>query len=195
MKRPRFELRAALYARVSKADQKTIPAQLDELQAYARCRGWYVASQWAEVGSGAKTRAMREFILLAARRREVDVVLVWKLDRWGRSLADLAGTLAELTALGVAFVSVTEALDFTTPAGRALAGMLSVFAEFERDILRERTCAGLERARKNGIHIGRPRTAWLERTKARKLAAEGLSISEIARRCKIARSSVRRCLA
>ncbi len=74
----------------------------------------------------------------AARRREIDAIVVWRLDRWGRSLADLVSTLHELQALGVGFISLHEALDFTTPTGRALAGMLAVFAEFEREILRER---------------------------------------------------------
>ena len=74
----------------------------------------------------------------AARRREIDVVLVWRLDRWGRSVADLLSTLQELEHLGVGFVSLTEALDLTTPVGRAMAGLLAVFAEFEREILRER---------------------------------------------------------
>ena len=86
-------------------------------------------------------------LLDAARRREIDVVLVWRLDRWGRSVADLLSTLQELEHLGVGFVSLTEALDLTTPAGRAMAGLLAVFAEFEREILRERVRAGLAHAR------------------------------------------------
>jgi hypothetical protein len=91
-----------------------------------------------------------------ARRREIDVVLVWRLDRWGRSVTDLLATLQELEHLGVGFVSLTEALDLTTPAGRAMAGLLAVFAEFEREILRERTRAGLAHARQNGKRLGRP---------------------------------------
>jgi DNA invertase Pin-like site-specific DNA recombinase len=86
----------------------------------------------------------------AAPRREIDAVLVWRLDRRGRSVADLTATLQELEHLGVGFVSLTEALDLTTPAGRAMAGLLAVFAEFERDILRERVRAGLARAQQNG---------------------------------------------
>ena len=83
----------------------------------------------------------------AARRREIDVVLVWRLDRWGRSVTDLLATLQELEHLGVGFVSLTEALDLTTPAGRAMAALLAVFAEFEREILGERVRAGLAHAR------------------------------------------------
>jgi len=82
-------------------------------------------------------------LLGAARRRELDVVVVWRLDRWGRSLVDLVTTVQELAALKVGFVSLSEALDMTTPSGRALAGMLAVFAEFERDILRDRVEAGI----------------------------------------------------
>ena len=88
--------------------------------------------------------------------------MVWRLDRWGRSVADLMATLRELTELGVGFVSLTEALDLTTPTGRAMAGMLAIFAEFEREILRERVRAGIAQARKEGRPHGRPRTASLK---------------------------------
>ena len=94
----------------------------------------------------------------AARRREIDAIVVWRLDRWGRSLADLVGTLHELQSLGVGFISLHEALDFTTPTGRAMAGMLAVFAEFEREILRERVKAGIAQARRRGTRHGRPPT-------------------------------------
>jgi putative DNA-invertase from lambdoid prophage Rac len=99
--------------------------------------------QVRDVGSGAAQRQAREKLLEAARRREIDVVVVWRLDRWGRSATDLLATLQELEHLGVGFVSLIEALDLTTPAGRAMAGLLAIFAEFEREILRERTRAGL----------------------------------------------------
>ena len=89
----------------------------------------------------------------SARRREIDVVLVWRLDRWGRSVADLLATLQELEHLGVGFVSLTEALDLTSPAGRAMAALLAVFAEFEREVLRERVRAGLAHARQNGKRL------------------------------------------
>ena len=108
-----------------------------------------------------RKREAREKLLEAARRREIDVVLVWRLDRWGRSVTDLLATLQELEHLGVGFVSLTEALDLTTPAGRAMAGLLAIFAEFEREILRERTRAGLAQARQNGKRLGRPVTAGL----------------------------------
>ena len=109
-----------------------------------------IAVQIKEVGSGAAERELREKLMAAARRREIDVVLVWRLDRWGRSLADLVVTLKELAELGVGFVSLTEALDLTTPTGRAMAGLLSVFAEFEHEILRERIRAGIAEAQAEG---------------------------------------------
>src|SRR5579872_2072281 len=135
--------RAGLYARVSTNDQQTLPMQSRVMREYAARRGWTIAMQVREVGSGAAKRESREKVLAAARRREIDVVLVWRLDRWGRSVTDLLATLQELEHLGVGFVSLTEALDLTTPVGRAMAGLLAVFAEFEREILRERTKAGL----------------------------------------------------
>ena len=126
-KQPKM-FRAGLYARVSTNDQQTLPMQTRAMREYAARRGWTIAVQVREVGSGAVKREAREKLLEAARRREIDVVLVWRLDRWGRSVTDLLATLQELEHLGVGFVSLTEALDLTTPAGRAMAGLLAVFA-------------------------------------------------------------------
>jgi DNA invertase Pin-like site-specific DNA recombinase len=131
-------MRAALYARVSTHDQHTLAMQMDALQEFAIRHGWTVTETVEEIASGAQDNCpQRQALLIAARRRQLDVMLVWKLDRWGRSLVDLMTTLRELMALGVGFVSLTEALDLTTPAGRAFAGFLAVFAEFERDFMRE----------------------------------------------------------
>jgi putative DNA-invertase from lambdoid prophage Rac len=151
--------RVGLYARVSTHDQQTLPLQMRAMREYAAKRGWTIAVQIKEVGSGAAERELREELMAAARRREIDVVLVWRLDRWGRSLVDLVVTLKELAELGVAFVSLTEALDLTTPTGRAMAGLLSVFAAFEHEILRERIWAGIAEARLQGKHLGRP-VSW-----------------------------------
>jgi putative DNA-invertase from lambdoid prophage Rac len=109
-------------------------------------------------------------------------------------VADLLATLQELNHLGVGFVSLTEALDLTTPAGRAMAGLLAVFAEFEREILRERVRAGLAHARQSGKKLGRPVTAGLQAGQVRKLYRAGVSKAEIARRLHIGRTSVRRIL-
>jgi DNA invertase Pin-like site-specific DNA recombinase len=186
--------RVGLYARVSTEDQQTLPMQNRAMGEYAVRRGWTVAMQVNEVGSGTAHREARERLMEAARRREVDVVLVWRLDRWGRSVTDLLATLQELDHLGVGFVSLTEALDLTTPAGRAMAGLLAVFAAFEREILQERTRAGLANARQNGIRLGRPMTAGLQAAEIRKLHRAGVAKAEIARRLKIGRTSVRRIL-
>ena len=133
---PDKSMRVGLYARVSTHDQKTLPLQLEAMRRYAADRGWTVASEVQEVGSGAKDRPQRALLLKAARRRDIDAILVWKLDRFGRSLPDLVMTLRELLDLGVAFVSLTEGFDLTTATGRAMAGMVSVFAEFERELLK-----------------------------------------------------------
>jgi len=187
-------LRAGLYARVSTHDQQTLPLQIHAMRDYAAKRGWSLVAQIKEVGSGASQRELRESLLATARRREIDVVMVWRLDRWGRSVADLVSTLQELQHLGVGFVSLTEALDLTTPAGRAMAGLLAVFAEFEREILRARVRAGLAHAREKGQCLGRPQTAALHASQVWNLYRAGVSKAEIARRLQIGRTSVRRIL-
>ena len=179
-------LKVGLYARVSTHDQQTLPMQLSAMRAYARRRGWKVVVEEKEVGSGAKTRPKREEILKSARRRDLDAIVVWLLD--------LIGTLQELHAVGVGFVSLTEALDMTTPGGRALAGMLAVFAEFERDILRDRVKAGIAQARKEGRPHGRPATVVRHTAEIRSLFKSGVSKRQIAARLAISRASVRRML-
>jgi putative DNA-invertase from lambdoid prophage Rac len=193
-RKPAKMFRAGLYARVSTNDQQTLAMQNRAMREYVARRGWTVALQVREVNSGAVRREAHEKLLEAARRREIDVVFVWRLDRWGRSVTDLLATLQELEHLGVGFVSLTEALDLTTPAGRAMAGLLAIFAEFEREILRERTRAGLAHARQNGKRLGRPATAALHAAEIRKLHRAGVSKSEIARRVQTGRTSVRRIL-
>ena len=183
-------LRVGLYARVSIHDQKTLPLQLTAMRDYAEKRSWAVAVEVQDVGSGATTRPQRETLIEAARRREIDCVLVWRLDRWGRSLVDLVNTLQELNALDVGFVSLCEALDLTTPSGRALA----VFAEFERDILRDCVEAGIDQARKDGKPHGRPMTAGKLVPEMKQLRKDGLSKREIAKRLGISRTSVIRWL-
>jgi putative DNA-invertase from lambdoid prophage Rac len=186
---------AGLYARVSTHDQQTLPMQLAAMRDYAQKRGWEVAIEIKDVGSGATLRQKREELMAAARRRDIDLVVVWRLDRWGRSLVDLVNTLQELSSLKVGFVSLSEALDLTTASGRALAGMLAVFAEFERDILRDRVKAGIAQARKEGRPHGRPPSVALQLPKIQQLFRKGLSKREIAKRLGASRSSVRRLLA
>jgi putative DNA-invertase from lambdoid prophage Rac len=144
------------------------------MREYAARRGWMIAPQVKEVGSDASQRQLREKLLEAARRREIDAVLVWRLDRWGRSVTDLLATLQEPEHLGVGFASLTEALDLTTPAGRAMAALRAVFAASEREILGERVRAGLAHARQNGKRLGRPATATMRADRVRKLRRSGL---------------------
>lgn len=186
---------AALYARVSTQDQQTLKLQINEMRRYCRHRNWEVVLEIQEVGSGANSeRPKRCELLIAARQKKIDVIVVWKLDRWGRSLLDLIHTLQELQELVIGFVSITEALDLTTPTGRAMAGMLGVFAEFEREILKERIKAGIHQAQKDGKHCGRPASAKAKSKTIVTRYRRKESLSEIARGEGISRSSVRRIL-
>ena len=194
-RKPSKMFRAGLYARVSTLDQQTLPSQMRAMREYAAARGWAIALQVKEVGSGAAQRELREKLIAAARRREIDAVLVWRLDRWGRSLADLVTTLKEFAELGVGFVSLTEALDMTTATGRAMVGLLAVFAQFEHDLLRERVRSGLAEAKLKGKRLGRPPTVGVHAALVRKFFCAGVSKAEIARRLSLPRTSVRRILA
>src|SRR5271154_4177130 len=187
-------VRVGLYSRVSTHDQQTLPLQLAAMTEYVTRRGWTITVQIEDIGSGASVRPRREELLRAARRRDIDLILVWRLDRWGRSLIDLINSLQELTALGVGFASITEALDLTTPGGRAMAGMLAVFAEFEREILRDRVRAGIAQAQLLAKPHGRPASARRHLEEARSLRQEGVSKRAIAKRLGFSRSSVRRLL-
>ncbi len=187
-------MRVALYARISTKDQNTLPMQIKAMRSLAKQRNWTVVMAVKEVASGASNRPDRETVLNAARKKKIDAVIVWKIDRWGRSLSDLVATLKELTELGISFVSVTEFFDLSTTTGKAMAGMLSVFSEFERDILRERIKAGIAQAIKKGRPHGRPRSALKHTAKINELYSKGLTKAEIARKLKIGRTSVIRIL-
>ena len=168
--------------------------QISAMREYAERRGWTIAASIEDIGSGAKERPKRQALIKLARQRQVDVILVWRLDRWGRSLVDLIGSLQELSESGIGFVSITEALDLTTPAGRALAGMLAVFAEFERDILRERVRSGIAQAKKRGKILGRPRTIDAKSAEIHRLFSEGVNKHQIAKRLHLSHGSVFRTL-
>lgn len=187
-------VRVGLYARVSTHDQQTLSMQLSAMEEYAIRRGWKIVLHIEDIGSGASKRPLRDEVLSAARRRDIDIVLVWRLDRWGRSVVDLLNTLQELQAIGVGFVSLSEALDFTTPSGRAMAGMLAVFAEFEREILRDRVKAGIADARRRGKPHGRPATARAKAEEVRELFSHNPSKRKIAKQLGIGRTSVTRIL-
>lgn len=186
--------RVAIYARVSTSDQQTLPLQLKAMREFAKHREWQIVKEVQEKDSGAKKLPLRQEVLQAAKRREIDTIIVWKLDRWGRSLVNLVNELNELNTLGVGFVSLTEALDFTTPSGKAMAGMLAVFAEFERDMLRERVKAGIAHAREKGGKHGRPAISEKKKEKIRELYKAKNNFSQIARKVKVSRTTVRRIL-
>ena len=187
-------MRVAIYARISTNDQNTIPMQIKKCSEYAKARGWTVSHIIKDIASGAKQRPQRDDILKLARKRELDTIIVWKLDRWGRSTSDVVSSLEELRELNVKFVSITEALDFSTAMGRAMSGLLSVFAEFERELIRERVKAGLEQARSRGIRLGRPPLVQLKEKEIRAHLKKTKNISETARKFKISRRSVARVL-
>lgn len=184
-------MRVALYARVSTKEQNTLPMQMKAVKMLARQRKWSVTMAVSEIASGRAARPEREAIMIAARRRKIDAIAVWKVDRWGRSLSDLISTLEELSLLGVSLVSATESFDMTSPAGKAMVSMLSVFSNFERDMLGERIKAGIRASKKKH---GRPRTALRHAPKVRRLYEDGMTKAAIARKLGIGRTSVIRIL-
>ncbi len=183
-------MKAAIYARVSTVDQEP-ENQLQELRRYIAARGWTAATEYVDRGvSGAKDRRPALDQLLAdAKRRRFDVVVCWRLDRLGRNLKHLITLLEELQALGVAFVSLAEGIDATTPAGKLQMHILWAIAEFERERIRERVKAGLQRARAQGTRLGRPRAAVpIERVQG----VAGLPLGQAARTLGVSRSTVKR---
>ncbi len=187
-------MRVAMYVRVSTEEQNTA-MQERELREYAARRDWEV-TLYSDQATGTNTdRPQFQKMMREVRAGKVDTILVWKLDRIFRSLRDLVRTLAELRDLGVAFVSLKESLDLTTPTGQLLCHLLGAFAQFEAAMIRERTAAGRARAKANGVRFGRPldyRKVDYEAVK--RLFANGKGPSAIARELKIARTSVYRVL-
>ena len=185
-------MRTALYARVSTTDQ-TCEMQLRELREYAARRGWQVVGEYVDTGwSGAKaSRPELDRLMQDARRRRFDAVLVWKLDRWGRSVADCVRSLQELASLGVRFLAVTQNLDTdqSNPMSRFLLHILAAVSEFEREMIRERVVAGIRNARTKGKTLGRPKRA-IRRDEALRLRASGLSYRQIAARLELPFSTV-----
>jgi DNA invertase Pin-like site-specific DNA recombinase len=175
--------RIALYARVSDPrDGRQHPElQLGELRDYAAQRRWPVLCEYVDRITGSKdSRPHLNRMMSDARHRRFDLVLVWKLDRLGRSLRHLVNTLAEFEALGIALVSMRESLDPTTPMGKAMFGMIGVMAEFERGLISERVTAGMRHAKSKGIHVGRPRVE-VSAAKIKTMRESGVGWRDIAR--------------
>lgn len=191
--------RIAIYARVS-TDGQSINAQLAELREVAERRGWRIVHEYTDKGiSGAKGRDQRpalDAILKAATRGEFDMVAAWSVDRLGRSLQHLVAGLGDLHAAGVDLYLHKQGLDTSTPSGRAMFGMLGVFAEFEREMIAERVRAGIKQARANGTKtgnpFGRPRVTADVESKVRELRAQEWGVNRIARELGIGSGTVRR---
>lgn len=173
-------MRTALYARVSTLNGQNPEMQLSELREYASRRGWKIVGEYVDEGiSGSKEFRPKLNVLMAdAHRRKFDVVLVWKIDRFGRSLKHLVNALADLDAYGVAFVSLRDNLDLSTPSGRLMFQIIGAMAEFERALIQERVRAGLKSARARGTRLGRP-TVAVDAPRIARLRASGASWSEI----------------
>jgi DNA invertase Pin-like site-specific DNA recombinase len=191
--------RAVLYLRVSTGDQ-TVENQRRELEATAAQRGWTITATYADEGiSGAKGRDKRpglDAMLKDATRGKFDVVMCWAVDRMGRSLVDLLGTLQELHGAGVDLFLHQQAIDTTTPAGRALFGMMGVFAEFERGMIQARVKAGMERAkaspRAGAKAIGRPKVSPEVEAEIKARLTAGAGILKTARELGIGTGTVQR---
>lgn len=184
-----------MYARVSTKLQDA-SMQLEELREYARRRGDLdTIGEYVDVLTGAKdSRPALNEVMTLARQRKIDAVLVWKLDRWGRSLQHLIGSIHELTQLGVAFLSYRDNFDPTTANGRLFLGMLAVLAEYERELIRERTIAGLAEARRRGKQLGRRRVT-VDLAKANEMRKKGMAYAAIARELGVATGTVHAALA
>ncbi len=187
-------IRVGLYIRVSTSDQKP-DSQLHALRDYAQARGLEVVGEYADLGvSGARrSRPALDRLVKAAKRREIDAVVITKLDRLGRSLTHLLALLGDLEALGVELISLDDGIDTSTPAGRLFMQMRGAFAEYERALIRERVSAGIEAAKRRGKHLGRPKALTAEQeARVRRLRASGHSLRSIAETVGVSKSSVAR---
>jgi DNA invertase Pin-like site-specific DNA recombinase len=190
-------MRAAIYARVSKTGHVQDPQlQTREIREYCERRGWQIVGEYVDAGvCGAKdSRPELNRLIADAHRRRFDAVVVWKLDRFGRSLRHLVNALAEFESLGIAFISLSDNLDLSTASGRLMFNIIGAMAEFERELIRERVRAGLKNARAKGARIGRPR-AHVDASQIARLRAQGRSVRKIADELGYSRSLVHKTLA
>jgi DNA invertase Pin-like site-specific DNA recombinase len=185
-------MHTALYARVSTLSGQDPEMQLRELREYVARRNWEIVDEYTDHGvSGLReSRPALNRLMADAHQRRFDAVLVWKIDRFGRSLKHLVNALAELGALGVAFVSLRDNLDLTTPSGRLMFAVIGAMAEFERALIQERVRAGLQNARVKGQQLGRPQRI-VDHESILRLKADGFSLRQIAERLGIGYGTVR----
>jgi DNA invertase Pin-like site-specific DNA recombinase len=186
--------RVAIYARVSTTNHgQDVGMQTREQHQFAEARGWQVFDDYIDQGvSGSKdSRPELNRLMADAHKRRFDVVLVWKLDRFGRSLRHLVNALAEFESLGIAFVSLSDNLDLSTASGRLMFQIIGAMAEFERALIQERVKAGIRNARAKGRRIGRPRLA-VDAARIAALRASGLSWRTIERELGISVRTARR---
>jgi len=172
----------AIYARVSTEDQTT-DNQVFELEKVARRMGWEIGEVYTDTISGAKSkRPELDRLMQKVIRKEVDIIMVWSVDRLGRSLQHLTTLLSDIHSKGVDLYLHQQGIDTTTPSGKMMFQMCGVFAEFERSMVQERVKAGLERARAKGKRLGRPPVPPIQIEKIRKLRAEGMTLTAIAKK-------------
>lgn len=190
------EHRVALYARVSTLNGQHPEMQLAELREYCARRGWQVVDEYVDEGvSGSKeSRPALNRLMTDAHQRRFDVVACWKIDRFGRSLKHLVNAIADLDAYGVAFLSLKDNLDLSTPSGRLIFQIIGAMAEFERALIQERVRSGLKAARARGKQLGRPRRV-IDGNRIAKMKADGMSIREIADKLGVGYGTVRERLA
>ncbi len=187
-------MKVALYARVSTAHNGQSPEmQLTELRDYCKRRGWDVAGEYVDAGvSGSKdSRPQLDRLMAACRKRLVDAVVVYRYDRFARSLRQLVNALAEFDALGIQFVSLHEGVDTSTPNGRLVFGIFASIAEFERELIRQRVRSGLAAAKARGKRLGRPRVA-VDAARIAALRAQGWPWVQIAHEMGVGLGTVHR---
>jgi DNA invertase Pin-like site-specific DNA recombinase len=190
-------MRAAVYARVSTTNHgQDVTMQTRELEQFVQVRGWQLVDSYLDIGiSGSKDkRPQLDRLMADAHRRRFDVVIVWKFDRFARSVSHLLRALETFNALGIGFVSLSESLDTSTPAGKMVFTVLGAVAELERSLICERVRAGLRNARAKGKRLGRPKTV-LDVAKIARLRAQGRSWRKIARAVGCSAKTCRRSLA
>lgn len=187
--------RVALYARVSTVAGQNPEMQLVELREYAARRGWHVVEEYVDHGvSGAKeSRPALNRLMNDARQRKFEIIAVWRIDRYGRSLRHLVNSLGDLESVGVSFVSLRDSIDLKSASGRLMAQLLGAMAEFERSLIKERVAAGIRNARNKGKRLGRPPLV-LDSNRIDRLRASGASLRAISIQLGISLGSVHRAL-